>query len=70
MPGRVILYYADHAHARGYVTISGHTALIDDMQERLGLRQEYWMQAFPDWEYLLSAILLQMSEINRYLRGC
>jgi general stress protein 26 len=49
----VCLYYADHAQARGYVSIKGKAILVDDMQEKLKRKREYWTEAFPDWKYLL-----------------
>jgi len=49
----VCLYYADHAQARGYVNMKGTAILVDDLQEKLKRKRQYWTQAFPDWQYLL-----------------
>ncbi len=67
---KVTLYYADHAHARGYATIRGHAILVDDMKEKLRLKREYWTQAFPDWKYLLLIrVLPERIEVVNYRRG-
>ncbi len=64
------LYYADHAHARGYVTIRGHAILVDDMQVKLRLKRGYWTQAFPDWKYLLLIrVVPERIEVVNYRRG-
>ncbi len=66
----VSLYYADHAHARGYVTIRGHAILVDDMQQKLRLKRDYWTQAFPDWKYLLLIrVMPERIEVVNYRRG-
>jgi general stress protein 26 len=66
----VTLYYADHGHARGYVAIKGHAILVDDMQEKLRLKREYWTQAFPDWKYLLLVkVVPERIEVINYARG-
>jgi general stress protein 26 len=49
----VVLYYANHATATGYVAIKGKAVLVNDMSEKLRLKRDYWSQAFPDWKYLL-----------------
>ena len=36
---RVTLYYANHAEAAGYVSLSGRAVLVDDMQEVLKRRR-------------------------------
>ena len=67
---RVSLYYADHAQARGYVAILGRAILVDDMQEKLRLKREYWTQAFPDWKYLLLIkVVPERIEVVNYKRG-
>jgi len=50
---RVSLYYADHAKATGYVTLTGHAVLVEDMQEILKRKRAYWDQAFPGLKNLL-----------------
>jgi general stress protein 26 len=50
---RVSLYYADHGEARGYVQITGRAELVDDMQEKLKRKRDYWDEAFPDWNDLV-----------------
>jgi general stress protein 26 len=64
------LYYADHARASGYVYIKGKAYLVDDMQEKLNRKREYWTQAFPDWKYLLLIkIVPERIEVINYKRG-
>jgi general stress protein 26 len=66
----VCLYYADHAQARGYVTIRGRAFLVDDMPEKLKRKREYWNQAFPDWRYLLLVkVVPDKVEVINYRRG-
>jgi general stress protein 26 len=66
----VSLYYADHANARGYVTIRGRAILVDEMQEKLRLKRAYWTQAFPDWQYLLLVkVVPERIEVVNYKRG-
>lgn len=64
---RVCLYYADHAEARGYVQITGRAVLVDDMQEKLKRRRDYWEQAFPDWNTLvLIKVIPEKIEVLNY----
>jgi general stress protein 26 len=66
----VCLYYADHTRATGYVTISGKAYLVDDMNEKLKRKREYWSQAFPDWKYLLLIkVVPEKIEVVNYRRG-
>jgi general stress protein 26 len=66
----VCLYYADHGRATGYVSITGKAYLIDDMQEKLRHKREYWTQAFPDWKYLvLIKVVPEKLEVINYRRG-
>ncbi|OGU26552.1 MAG: hypothetical protein A2X66_09845 [Ignavibacteria bacterium GWA2_54_16] len=66
----VSLYYADHARATGYVNITGKAYLVDDMQEKLNRKREYWKQAFPDWKYLLLIkVIPENIEVVNYRRG-
>jgi general stress protein 26 len=50
---RVALYYADHENAIGYVQLTGHAVLVEDMQEILKRKRAYWDQAFPGLRNLL-----------------
>ncbi len=62
----VCLYYADHKMARGFVTITGKAVLVDDMNEKLKRKRDYWDQAFPDWKYLIliKVVPEQMDVLN------
>ncbi len=67
---RVSLYYADHSRATGYVSITGKAYLVDDMQEKLKRKREYWKQAFPDWQYLvLIKVVPEKIEVVNYRCG-
>jgi general stress protein 26 len=50
---KVVLYYANHSQATGYVAITGRAELVDDMEEKMKRKRDYWPQAFPDWKYLV-----------------
>jgi len=66
----VCLYYADHAHARGYVSMSGKAYLINDPQEIQKRKREYWTQAFPDWNLLvLIKVVPEKIEVVNYKHG-
>jgi general stress protein 26 len=66
----VCLYYADHSRATGYVSITGKAYLVDDMQEKLKRKREYWTQAFPDWKFfVLIKVVPEKIEVINYRRG-
>jgi general stress protein 26 len=66
----VCLYYANHSQATGYVSITGKAVLVDDMNEKLKRKREYWNQAFPDWKYLiLIQVIPERLEVINYKRG-
>ncbi len=66
----VSLYYADHAHARGYVAIRGRASLVDDPQEKIKRKRDYWKYAFPDFKYLLLIkVVPERMEVINYQRG-
>lgn len=66
----VVLYYANHAQAIGYVAISGKAILIDEMEEKLQRKRDYWTQAFPDWKYLiLIKVIPEKLEVINYKYG-
>jgi general stress protein 26 len=66
----VSLYYADHGRATGYVSILGKAYLVDDMNEKLKRKREYWTQAFPDWKYLvLIKVVPEKMEVINYRHG-
>jgi len=66
----VCLYYADRGRATGYVTITGKAYLVDDMNEKLKRKREYWTQAFPDWKFLvLIKVVPEKMEVVNYRRG-
>lgn len=66
---RVTLYYADHAKATGYVSITGRAVLVDDMSEKLKRKRAYWDDAFPDWKYLiLIKVIPERMDVLNYKR--
>jgi general stress protein 26 len=66
----VCLYYANHGQAIGSVVIKGTAVLVDDMEEKLKRKREYWSQSFPDWKYLiLIKIIPERIEVIHYKRG-
>jgi general stress protein 26 len=67
---QVCLYYANHSQATGYVSITGKAVLVDDMNEKLKRKREYWNQTFPDWKYLiLIQVIPERLEVINYKRG-
>ncbi|MHB1045674.1 MAG: pyridoxamine 5'-phosphate oxidase family protein [Thermoanaerobaculia bacterium] len=50
---RVTLYYADHANASGYVSLSGRAVLVDDEAEILKRKRAYWDTSFPGLKNLV-----------------
>jgi general stress protein 26 len=67
---QVCLYYANHGQATGYVAITGKAVLVDDMEEKLKRKRDYWSQAFPDWKYLiLIKVIPEKLEIINYKHG-
>jgi len=66
----VCLYYSDHAKAVGYTAIKGKAILVDDMQEKIKRKREYWNQAFPDFNYLmLIKVVPEEIEVINYKYG-
>jgi general stress protein 26 len=67
---KVSVYYADHNHAKGYVTITGKAVIIDDKELLKKMKRDYW-ESIPDWEnifVLIKIIPVKMDVIN-YQRG-
>lgn len=66
----VCLYYADHKEAHGYVAITGKAVLVDDINEKLKRKRDYWSQAFPDFKYLiLIKVVPEHLDVLNYARG-
>ena len=64
---KVVLYYANHVQATGYVAITGRAVLVDDMEEKMKRKRDYWSQAFPDWKYLvLIKVIPEKLEVINY----
>ena len=67
---QVSLYYADHANASGFVALTGPAFLVDEMDEKLKRKRDYWDQSFPDWNYLiLIKVVPEKLEVLSYGRG-
>jgi len=66
---QVSLYYADHNEASGYVVLTGKAVLVDEMNEKLKRKRDYWDQSFPDWKYLiLIKVIPEKLEVLNYKR--
>jgi general stress protein 26 len=67
---RVTLYYSDHKNAIGYVAITGHAVLTEDMQEILKRKRAYWDQAFPGLKNLvLIKVVPERLDVLNYKAG-
>ncbi len=67
---RVVLYYANHKDATGYVSLSGKAVLTEDMQEILKRKRAYWDQAFPGLKNLvLIKVVPERLEVLNYAKG-
>ncbi len=67
---RVVLYYANHKEATGYVALSGRAVLVDDMQEILKRKRAYWDQAFPGLKNLvLIKVVPERLDVLNYAKG-
>jgi general stress protein 26 len=67
---RVTLYYADHAQARGYVTVTGRAVLVDDKAEIRKRKRDYWDSAFPGLENLvLVKVVPERVDVLNYASG-
>ena len=66
----VVLYYADHANATGYVALTGKAILVDDMNEILKRKRTYWDSAFPGLKHLvLIKVVPERLEVLNYKAG-
>ena len=64
------LYYSNHATAIGYVALSGHAGLTDDMAEIQKRKRAYWDQAFPGLKNLtLIKVIPERLEVLNYKAG-
>ena len=67
---RVVLYYADHSKATGYVALTGKAVLIEDMAEILKRKRAYWDTAFPGLENLvLIKVVPERLDVLNYKAG-
>lgn len=67
---QVSLYYANHQEATGCVVLTGKAVLVDDMNEKLKHKRDYWDEAFPDWKYLiLIKVIPEKVEVLNYKRN-
>lgn len=66
----VVLYYANHGDAIGYVALHGKAVLVDDMQEILKRKRAYWDQAFPGLQNLvLIKVIPERIDVLDYKAG-
>jgi general stress protein 26 len=67
---RVTLYYANHAEATGYVSLTGRAVLVEDMQEVLKRKRAYWDGAFPGLKNIvLIHVIPERMEVVYYKAG-
>jgi general stress protein 26 len=67
---RVTLYYANHADATGYVSLTGRAVLVEDMQEVLKRKRAYWDSSFPGLkDIVLIQVIPERMEIVYYKAG-
>jgi general stress protein 26 len=67
---QVVLYYADHSKATGYVALSGRAVLVDDMKEILKRKRAYWDSAFPGLKNLvLIKVMPERLDVLNYGKG-
>jgi general stress protein 26 len=67
---RVLVYYANHVEATGYVALTGRAVLVDDMAEILKRKREYWDTAFPGLKNLvLIKVVPERLDVLNYKRG-
>jgi general stress protein 26 len=66
----VSLYYSNHGSAIGYVALSGHAQLTEDIAEIQKRKRAYWDQAFPGLENLtLIKVIPERLEVVNYKAG-
>lgn len=66
----VLVYYADHAKATGYVALSGRAVLVSDKAEIERHRRAYWAQAFPgDRNLVLVKVVPERLDVLNYKAG-
>ena len=67
---RVTLYYANHATATGYVSLTGRAVLVEDMAEIQKRKRAYWDTAFPGLKNLvLIKVIPERLDVINYERG-
>jgi general stress protein 26 len=67
---RVVLYYANHQTATGYVALAGRAVLVDDMQEILKRKRAYWDRSFPGLKNLiLIKVVPERLDVLNYAKG-
>jgi general stress protein 26 len=67
---RVILYYANHKDAIGYVAVHGKAVLVADAQEIQKRKRAYWDQAFPGLQNLvLIKVVPERIDVLNYKAG-
>lgn len=67
---KVCVYYADHISAKGYVSITGTTTVIDDKELLLKMKREYW-NGIPGWQekFVLIRIIPATIDVINYKHG-
>ena len=66
----VVVYYADHSAATGYVALSGRAVLVSDKAEIDRRRRAYWAQVFPgDRNLVLVKVVPERLDVINYKAG-
>ncbi|MEW6751427.1 MAG: pyridoxamine 5'-phosphate oxidase family protein [Candidatus Latescibacterota bacterium] len=67
---RVCVYYANHTQAEGYVSIRGTARVVDDRDELMRRKREYW-EGIPNWQEVMVLIEVQPEwiEVVNYKHG-
>jgi general stress protein 26 len=67
---KVVLYYADHAKATGYVQLTGKAVLIEDAKEIQKRKRAYWDTSFPGLKNLvLIKVVPEKLDVLNYKAG-
>lgn len=67
---QVCVYWANHVEPQGYVCLTGTARIIDDRDELLRRRREYW-DSIPNWQEVMVLIEIVPSrlEVLHYQRN-
>ncbi len=66
----VVVYYANHSQAEGYVTINGTATIIDNKELLMSMKREYW-NSIPGWQenFVLIKVIPKTVDVVNYSKG-